>query len=294
MTDLEHVEIGVDVTQERLTTKGGYKGAQMICAMGPWATMGQWKDNAVRFTGALMAVPYVDYFEHSQDLKFLKETAYPFLKAQAEFYADYIVLNQNGTYDVPLACAQEGCGPRQLYIQLGAFTQYNPTVDLAFAEWTMRTAAKWAGLLGVDGEMQRDFLQKASKLSDYPLTVDPTFENRTVWSEAKVQRWEGDPTPTTVDQFCAAAELLPNGEPCRDSTPFHANYMYPIVQFAPMHPTNLVNYDSPESTLLLARQTVWGQNNMSKWYGNRHFVVQLFQLVTNHQDRPRSNPSHLI
>lgn len=49
MTDLEHVEIGVKVSQGRLTTKGGYKGAQMICAMGPWATMGQWKDNTIRF-----------------------------------------------------------------------------------------------------------------------------------------------------------------------------------------------------------------------------------------------------
>eukprot|EP01052_Picozoa_sp_SAG31_P017746 SAG31_NODE_1227_length_9239_cov_29.041904_6_plen_189_part_00 len=119
----------------------------------------------------------------------------------------------------------------------------------------MRTAAKWARLLRVDKQMQREFLEKASKLSDYPLTVDPTFGNRTVWSEAKVQRWDGDPTPTTIDQFCTE-DLLPNGERCRDSTPFHANYMYPIVQFAPMHPTNLVNTDSPEATLRIARQTV--------------------------------------
>ena len=266
MTDLEHVQIGPSanlVTGERLTTKGHYKGAQMICAMGPWTNMGQWKDNAIRFDGALMAVPYVDYFEHTMDMEFLKSTAYPFLKPQAEFYADYVVLNQNGTYDVPLACAQEGCGPRQMG-QLGSFAQFNPTVDLAFAEWTMRTAAAWAQLLGVDAEMQADFLHKASKLSPYPLTVDPTFQNRTVWSEAKVQRWAGDPNPTTMDAYCKEA-ALPNGELCRDSTPFHANYMYPIVQFAPMHPCGLVNLDSDAETLKLARQTVWGQNKMSKW-----------------------------
>ena len=64
-----------------------------------------------------------------------------------------ITLNENGTYDVPLACAQEGCGPRQMG-SLGKFAQYNPTVDLAFAEWTMRTAAAWAKLLGVDDAMQ--------------------------------------------------------------------------------------------------------------------------------------------
>ena len=102
-----------------------------------------------------MAVPYVDYFEHSQDMDFLKQTAYPFLKPQAEFYASYIVLNHNGTYDVPLACAQEICTPRQMSGVIGSFTQYNPTVDLAFAEWSMRTAARWAALLGVDADMQK-------------------------------------------------------------------------------------------------------------------------------------------
>ena len=64
-----------------------------------------------------------------------------------------ITMNENGTYDVPLACAQEACGPRQMG-SLGKFAQYNPTVDLAFAEWTMRTAAAWAKLLGVDDAMQ--------------------------------------------------------------------------------------------------------------------------------------------
>ena len=34
-----------------------------------------------------MAVPYVDYFEHTMDMKFLREWGYPFLKPQAEFYA---------------------------------------------------------------------------------------------------------------------------------------------------------------------------------------------------------------
>ena len=34
-----------------------------------------------------MAVPYVDYFEHTMDMTFLREWGYPFLKPQAEFYA---------------------------------------------------------------------------------------------------------------------------------------------------------------------------------------------------------------
>jgi hypothetical protein len=91
---------------------------------------------------------------------------------------------------------------------------------------------------------------KAGKLASYALTVDPSFNNRTVWSEANVQRWAGDPTPSTI---------------IGNSTPFHANYMYPIVQFAPIHPTGVVNLNSDATTLLHARQTVWGQNFMSNW-----------------------------
>ena len=101
----------------------------------------------------------------------------------------------------------------------------------------MRTVARWAKVLGVDATMQADFLAKAGKLSSYALTTDPSFGNRTVWSEALVQRFPGDPTPTTIKG---------------NSTPFHANYMYPIVQFAPMHPCGLVNMDSDPKTLELA------------------------------------------
>ena len=43
-----------------------------------------------------MAVPYVDYFEHTMDMVFLREWGYPFLKPQAEFYA---------------SCEQHACGP---------------------------------------------------------------------------------------------------------------------------------------------------------------------------------------
>ena len=95
---------------------GRYNGTQMACAMGPWNNMVQWKDNAVRFEGALMAVPFVDYYDHTSDLDFLHRFAYPFVREQARFYASYLRLNQTtARFDVPLACAQEGCGQRQLH-----------------------------------------------------------------------------------------------------------------------------------------------------------------------------------
>lgn len=41
--------------------------------------------------------------------------------------------------------------------------------------------------------------------------------------------------------------------------------MYPIVQFAGIHPASTITLDSDPTTLQLARQTVWGQNFMSRW-----------------------------
>ena len=55
-----------------------------------------------------------------------------------------------------------------------SLSQYNPTIDLAFARWTMNKAAAFAKLLGVDEAMQADFQHKCSKLSDYALTTGKT------------------------------------------------------------------------------------------------------------------------
>eukprot|EP01047_Picozoa_sp_COSAG01_P072161 COSAG01_NODE_11401_length_1943_cov_1.156725_2_plen_211_part_00 len=41
--------------------------------------------------------------------------------------------------------------------------------------------------------------------------------------------------------------------------------MYPIVQFAGIHPASTITLDSDPTTLQLARHTVWGQNFMSRW-----------------------------
>jgi hypothetical protein len=217
---------------------GGYRGAQMPCAMGPWSNMVQWKDNSVRFEGALMAVPFVDYYEHTLNRTFLATQAYPFLKEMAEFYASYVWEDPaSGEYGVPLACAQEGCDYRQLGRSMA---QRDTTVDLAFAEWSLRKCAGYAATLGVDKALQTNWLHIANNLRGYPTVGDPNAGNRTCWSEG--------------------VEIETN-----ESTPLHANYMYPIVQFAPMHPCGVVNLHSDAGTLTAARNTVWGQNAMSKW-----------------------------
>ena len=47
------------------------------------------------------------YFEHTQNLTFLRVSAYPFVREVAMFYASYLKLDPiSGRYEVPHACAQ--------------------------------------------------------------------------------------------------------------------------------------------------------------------------------------------
>ena len=61
-----------------------------------------------------------DYFEHTMDMEFLREYGYPFLKPQAEFYADYIVLNKNGGETAPFfafeTLAKTGSGQNRIKV----------------------------------------------------------------------------------------------------------------------------------------------------------------------------------
>ena len=90
---------------------GGFEGIEFPLQLGGFASMHCSPDGAMRSVAAMAAAPFVEYFEHTQDLTFLKASAYPFVREVAMFYASYLKLGSSGRYEVPHACAQEFCGP---------------------------------------------------------------------------------------------------------------------------------------------------------------------------------------
>eukprot|EP00051_Salpingoeca_urceolata_P007782 m.100454 g.100454 ORF g.100454 m.100454 type:complete len:1120 (-) comp15400_c0_seq2:5-3364(-) len=179
------------------TNMGGYDGIECPSAMGAFAELTVGHDSSVRFVAALMAVPYIEYYEFSQDLAFLNEHAFPFVSAAADFYASYATPVGNGTYNLLWTCAQEICSQRQAH---ASYVNHNSVIDLAHAGMVLRKAAEWAPLLNDPGlETKRlRWLDVAHGLPPFPITSDSDtlphgpdgnkfFGNRTVWSESLIK-----------------------------------------------------------------------------------------------------------
>ncbi len=239
---------------------GGFEGIEFPLQLGAFATMHCSPDGAMRSVAAMAAAPYVEYFEHTQNMVFLKEEAYPFVKEVALFYASYLRLDPNsGRYEVPHACAQEFCGERQLPSVTipgppGSHgcpqpPQRSPTIDLAFAEYVFKKAAAWSEILGVDADRRAQWQSMAGKLAAYPRAQHHDCEMLFPWAAASNCTGWSEATNTDTN---TSAEL-------------HANYNWPIANFAPIHPTGLVSLSSDNVTKLLARNTAWMLAMDSNW-----------------------------
>jgi hypothetical protein len=139
---------------------GGFEGIEFPLQLGGFASMHCSPDGGLRSVAAMAATPFVEYFEYTQDLTFLREQAYPFIREVALFYASYLTIDPaTGKYEVPLACAQEFCGERQLPAvpipgPPGSHgcpqpPQKTPTIDLAYSHYIFEKAAEWSVLLDV-------------------------------------------------------------------------------------------------------------------------------------------------
>eukprot|EP00041_Stephanoeca_diplocostata_P026806 m.729241 g.729241 ORF g.729241 m.729241 type:complete len:1225 (+) comp23048_c0_seq4:158-3832(+) len=227
---------------------GGFDGIEIPSAIGGFAELHCSHDSAMRSTAAMGAQPFIDYYDHTHDRDFLRAWAYPFVREVARFYASYVRFdNATQAYEVPHACAQELCGQRQG----GGHSppQRSATIDLSYARWIFAKAAAWSSLLEVDVTERATWESIAPRLASYPVTTHPDCAASFPWG---------------VPDNCSGWSEATNTD---TNTPalIYANYMWPISNFAPIHPTGQVSLSSDQATLALARRTVWMLNNHSAW-----------------------------
>ena len=181
--------------------------------------IGSIKPDSLYFTGcaALTAAMFYDYYNFTQDVKFLKSRALPFLTEAATFYEEFITVNKNGEVEFspsssPVIFNDES--DENDYVIVGK----NATADFALARQTLSNAIeaskianankdrieKWRALLdkipaasvGKDGtvpayaETSAQEKPSAAMLwAAYPLTVvdnqSPVDEVKAVISTAK-------------------------------------------------------------------------------------------------------------
>jgi hypothetical protein len=115
------------------------------------------------FHNGMVAHPLWWYYQYSQDTAFLREKAYPVIKACAEFYENFVQRAPDGKYDMP----PTGCWDLVYKIP----DSRNCTMDLAFAKMLLKTASAASRILEVDSDRRPAWESIAANLRDYPTAV---------------------------------------------------------------------------------------------------------------------------
>lgn len=231
---------------------GNFSGLAVTNGMGPFAFQRLFHDDSCRFNAALAATPIIDYWRYSRNESFLRNGAYKWVKATAEFYASYAVLNERtGRHDIPYACAQEGCVLRQNQATACVQPQQtkNTALDLSLARLVLRTAASWAKILSVDEEVAQEWTRLADTLAEYPTTTDPISKHQV---------------------FSQSVDMHSNESIC-----FGSNYDEPLLTLAAVFPGSQVSRRShgapvtPEEAGLwnIANATVWALSTFQERFG---------------------------
>jgi alpha-L-fucosidase 2 len=108
-----------------------------------------------RSNAAYCCVPIASTWYSTYDRNFAKQ-AYPFVRATAEFWEDYLVL-ENGRYVDKNDAALENSG-----------RDTNPLVSLAMIRLVMELATEMSTELGVDRDKHSKWADIGKRLSDYP------------------------------------------------------------------------------------------------------------------------------
>lgn len=108
------------------------------------------------------------FWEHylfTADTVFLREKAYPVMKGAAEFYADWLIEDEEGNLVTPA-----GISPENAFITSDgerAALSMGPTMDMALVRETLTRTIEAAGLLGVDPDLQEELQAKLLRLLPY-------------------------------------------------------------------------------------------------------------------------------
>jgi hypothetical protein len=193
-------------------------------------------DWGIQAIAGFSAKAYMDYFDFTGDLNFLRYRAYPFVRAVGDFYQSYSI--DNGKFiTIPYACAQEGC--TQAGSESGSLRASNNTAyDLAFYKRTFRALLEWSTILGIDANMRPTWQHLLDYAVDFVTTV--TYNGITVFSQASFK----DGMPSPGNNNCAR---------------------YPIVYFNAMHPGEEIDLDSSPDLIKIGANTVDYVNSFNSW-----------------------------
>ena len=160
-------------------TQGNYSGIELpshVSAYGGY----YFSDLGTRGIIGWVLLLFIDHYDYTQDLEFLRNTTYPILKEAGSFFENYLTYDAAaGVYNLKNACALEGCTTPKNHAANG-MPQQNVAMTLGWIAATFKALGRFSIILGVDGDRRDAWQAYLSKLAPYPTT---TYRNETVFDE---------------------------------------------------------------------------------------------------------------
>ena len=142
-----------------MAARHGWKGVHFPVSIGPWGLSPEDPDGdwGQRSNAAFAALNFIWYYQYTQDVDFLRTTAYPYLLEVAAFWEDYLK-SENGRYVIYRDSIHEGSGP-----------DMNPLLSLGLLRTLFRNLASMSEDLNVDAHRRPTWQHICEHLSEYPL-----------------------------------------------------------------------------------------------------------------------------
>lgn len=134
-----------------------WTGVHLPVAIGPWGITPEGDlDLGQRSNAAYAALPYLWYWQYTQDSQWLETTGYPYLREVATFWTDYLIL-ENGRYVIYNDSIHEGSGP-----------DMNPILSLGLVRALFKNIIPMSEALGVDADKRAKWRDISEKMSAFP------------------------------------------------------------------------------------------------------------------------------
>lgn len=110
------------------------------------------------------------HYRYSNDLDFLRERAYPFFKEVAEFYEDYLVLNEKGEYQLLPSQSPENrfAGTGEFPVSIGI----SSAMDVQLCFDALKYAIESSAILDVDEEQRNKWTEMKEHLPAFKIGAD--------------------------------------------------------------------------------------------------------------------------
>jgi hypothetical protein len=160
-----------------MARRHGWKGVHFPVCIGPWGLFPENPDGdwGQRSDAAFAALNFIWQYQYTQDTDFLRTSAYPYLREVADFWEDYLKL-ENGRYAIYNDSIHEGSGK-----------DMNPLLSLGLVRTLFKNLLPMSADLGVDTDRRAKWQDLSERLSAFPLqerngqTVFRYSEKGTAW-----------------------------------------------------------------------------------------------------------------